>query len=78
MSKIYDFCETELPPQLMSAKNLLTLDYVVKSLNSRTPKANDDFGFVLEYRFLSDYGHQPDEAIRIPNESIYFCKMFMI
>ena len=31
MSKIVDFCGDELPAQLMSAKNVLTLTYVLKS-----------------------------------------------
>jgi hypothetical protein len=31
MSKIVDFCGDELPAQLMSAKNILTLTYVLKS-----------------------------------------------
>ncbi|KAL3110030.1 hypothetical protein niasHT_015633 [Heterodera trifolii] len=31
MSKIHDFCGDELPAQLMSAKNVLTLTYVLKS-----------------------------------------------
>lgn len=36
MSKINDFCGDELPAQLMSAKNVLTLTYVLKSaLTSR-------------------------------------------
>jgi hypothetical protein len=31
MSEIADFCGDELPAQLMSAKNVLTLTYVLKS-----------------------------------------------
>ncbi|KAI1706326.1 CUB domain-containing protein [Ditylenchus destructor] len=65
MSKIYDFCGRELPPPLMSTKNLLTIDYIVKSFGR-------DYGFGLEYRFLQDYGQQPKEAIKNPNQSCSF------
>lgn len=97
MSKIYDFCGRELPPPLMSTKNLLTIDYIVKSFgNGRTrekPSIHldydnheyEDYGFGLEYRFLQDYGQQPKEAIKNPNQSrsnlvlllmnIHFCKI---
>ncbi|KAI6241224.1 hypothetical protein M3Y99_00346300 [Aphelenchoides fujianensis] len=72
MSKIHDFCLEEIPPPLISAQNLLTLDYVVKSIGPRVPKASDDFGFVIEYRFLTDYGPFPPEAIRLPDSSCSF------
>ncbi|KAI1700158.1 suppressor of lurcher protein 1 [Ditylenchus destructor] len=84
MSKIYDFCGRELPPPLMSTKNLLTIDYIVKSFgNGRTrekPSIHldydnheyEDYGFGLEYRFLQDYGQQPKEAIKNPNQSCSF------
>lgn len=69
MSKVHDFCRDELPPPLISAKNLLTLDYVVKSIGPRIPKVNDNYGFSLEYRFLKDYGAYPLEALPVPNTS---------
>uniref|UniRef100_A0A183CRY0 CUB domain-containing protein n=1 Tax=Globodera pallida TaxID=36090 RepID=A0A183CRY0_GLOPA len=41
MSKIHDFCGDELPAQLMSAKNVLTLTYVLKSaLITPNPRQN--------------------------------------
>uniref|UniRef100_A0A7E4WA20 CUB domain-containing protein n=1 Tax=Panagrellus redivivus TaxID=6233 RepID=A0A7E4WA20_PANRE len=67
MSKIDDFCGSEIPPPLMSAKNILTLDYVVKTVGSaREVTADDEYGFVIEYRFLSDWGQQPAEARQVP------------
>ncbi|KAI6182576.1 Suppressor of lurcher protein 1 [Aphelenchoides bicaudatus] len=72
MSKVNDFCRDELPPPLISAKNLLTLDYVVKSIGPRIPKVDDDYGFEVEYRFLKDYGPIPTEAISVPNTSCSF------
>uniref|UniRef100_A0A915DRB9 CUB domain-containing protein n=2 Tax=Ditylenchus dipsaci TaxID=166011 RepID=A0A915DRB9_9BILA len=81
MSKIYDFCGRELPPQLMSTKNLLTLDYVVRSFGRGRmpvqPTAHEydyetDYGFLLEYRFLLDYGEQPAEVIKSPNQTCGF------
>uniref|UniRef100_A0A1I7ZVN8 CUB domain-containing protein n=1 Tax=Steinernema glaseri TaxID=37863 RepID=A0A1I7ZVN8_9BILA len=53
MSRIDDFCGSSTPPQLMSSKNLLTLDYVLK------PTAPDDeqpYGFFLKYQFRTDLG----------------------
>uniref|UniRef100_A0A914DUX5 CUB domain-containing protein n=1 Tax=Acrobeloides nanus TaxID=290746 RepID=A0A914DUX5_9BILA len=68
MSKISDFCGSEMPPQLMSARNILTIEYFIKSANSREPKPDDDYGFTLEYRFLPDYSSlMPPEALRVPN-----------
>lgn len=61
MSKVTDFCGSEMPPRLMSARNILTLDYVVKSVNA---KQSDEYGLEFEYRFLTDYGEQPPEAIK--------------
>lgn len=58
MSRIDDFCGSGTPPRLMSAKNLLTLDYVVRSTRATRQmlaKA-DKFGFVLKYHFRSDLG----------------------
>ncbi|KAI6203092.1 Suppressor of lurcher protein 1 [Aphelenchoides besseyi] len=72
MSKIHDFCHDEIPPPLISAQNLLTLDYAVKSIGPRVAKSNDNYGFELEYRFLSNYGKQPPEAIPVPNTSCSF------
>ncbi|KAI6207398.1 Suppressor of lurcher protein 1 [Aphelenchoides besseyi] len=72
MSKIHDFCHDEIPPPLISAQNLLTLDYAVKSIGPRIAKSNDNYGFELEYRFLSNYGSQPPEAISVPNTSCSF------
>ena len=69
MSKIYDFCGAEIPPPLMSAKNILTLDYIVKSIgNGRQLEAEDDYGFVIEYRFIPDWGPQPPEVQKNPNK----------
>lgn len=70
MSKIADFCGSrELPPQLMSARNVLTLDYIVKSVGFRLGKSEEDHGFVVDYRFIRDYGEQPPEAIADTNRS---------
>lgn len=68
MSKIYDFCGNELPPHLMSTKNLLTLDYVVKNPGLSSNLTKND-GFLLEYRFINNYGNQSKEAIINPNSS---------
>uniref|UniRef100_A0AC35FRC4 CUB domain-containing protein n=1 Tax=Panagrolaimus sp. PS1159 TaxID=55785 RepID=A0AC35FRC4_9BILA len=69
MSKIYDFCGSEIPPPLMSAKNILTLDYIVKSIgNGRHIDVEDDYGFVIEYRFLPDWGKQPPEVSKDPSK----------
>uniref|UniRef100_A0A1I7VY28 CUB domain-containing protein n=1 Tax=Loa loa TaxID=7209 RepID=A0A1I7VY28_LOALO len=58
MSRIEDFCGAETPPRLMSTKNLLTLDYVVRSTKAtRRMMANaKNFGFILKYHFRSDLG----------------------
>jgi hypothetical protein len=72
MSKVHDFCRDELPPPLISAKNLLTLDYVVKSIGPRVAKPEDNYGFALEYRFLKDYGAYPPEAFPVQNTSEFF------
>jgi hypothetical protein len=69
MSRVHDFCRSELPPTLMSSKNLLTLDYVVKSIGARIPRPDDNYGFTVEYRFLHDYGSFPPEAFSVPNTS---------
>lgn len=84
MSKIYDFCGHELPPQLMSAKNLLTLDYVIRNgvpavnrvspnqyVKTSAPTMLNELGFVLEYRFIKDYGEQSEEAIINSNLSMF-------
>lgn len=69
MSKVHDFCRDELPPSVISVKNLLTLDYIVKSVRPRTQKVDDNYGFEIEYRFLKDYGSVPTEAFQVPNSS---------
>lgn len=58
MSRIEDFCGSETPPRLMSTKNLLTLDYVIRSTKAmRRMVANaEKFGFVVQYDFRSDLG----------------------
>ncbi|KAL3998609.1 CUB domain family protein [Acanthocheilonema viteae] len=58
MSRIEDFCGSEIPPRLMSTKNLLTLDYVVRSTRAmRQMMTNaEKFGFVLKYLFRTDLG----------------------
>uniref|UniRef100_A0A915PJW0 CUB domain-containing protein n=1 Tax=Setaria digitata TaxID=48799 RepID=A0A915PJW0_9BILA len=58
MSRIEDFCGANTPPRLMSTKNLLTLDYVIRSTRAiRRMVANSEkFGFVLKYHFRSDLG----------------------
>ncbi|VDM20860.1 unnamed protein product, partial [Wuchereria bancrofti] len=58
MSRIEDFCGAETPPRLMSTKNLLTLDYVVRSTRAmrRMMTNAKNFGFVLKYHFRSDLG----------------------
>ncbi|VDN03480.1 unnamed protein product [Thelazia callipaeda] len=58
MSRIEDFCGTETPPRLMSTKNLLTLDYVVRSTGAmrRMMGHAEKYGFVLRYHFRSDLG----------------------
>uniref|UniRef100_A0AC34QXB8 CUB domain-containing protein n=1 Tax=Panagrolaimus sp. JU765 TaxID=591449 RepID=A0AC34QXB8_9BILA len=73
MSKIFDFCGSEIPPPLMSAKNILTLEYVVKSNEgTRQPQPEDDFGFVIEYKFLTNWGNQPKETIVDQSKSCNF------
>lgn len=70
MSKISDFCGSETPPRLMSAGNILTIEYFIKSANSREPKPDDDYGFTLEYKFLKNFNSlMPSEAIKNPNKS---------
>ncbi|KAM3720728.1 Suppressor of lurcher protein [Dirofilaria immitis] len=58
MSRIEDFCGAETPPRLMSTKNLLTLDYVIRSTKAvrRMMTNAEKFGFVLKYHFRSDLG----------------------
>lgn len=68
MSKVQDFCRDELPPAVISAKNLLTLDYVVKNAGPKLSKSDEKYGFTIEYRFLKDYGSFP-EATPVPNTS---------
>uniref|UniRef100_A0AC35U389 CUB domain-containing protein n=1 Tax=Rhabditophanes sp. KR3021 TaxID=114890 RepID=A0AC35U389_9BILA len=54
MSKISDFCHSQEPPQLMSPKNVITLEYVPKDsdvLRSQSP----NHGFQLRYRFFENY-----------------------
>lgn len=75
MSKIFDFCGSEIPPSVMSAKNILTLDYVVKSIGGiRESMPEEDYGFVIEYKFLTDWGDQPKEAIRDTTK----CKFYIM
>ena len=71
MSKIADFCGETLPPPLMSAQNLLTLDFVLRGSSARAgDKQNaEDYGFIVEYRFLSGLGSFPSEAVIAPNTS---------
>lgn len=72
MSKVSDFCGSrELPPQLMSARNVLTLDYIVKSVGFRLGRTEEDYGFVVDYKFIRGYGYQPPEAIADPNRSMF-------
>lgn len=62
----------------MSAKNILTLEYVVRSVNTREPRPDDDYGFVLEYRFLPDYNSlMPPEALKVPDKSISLIKILI-
>uniref|UniRef100_A0A0K0FZZ0 Suppressor of lurcher protein 1 (inferred by orthology to a C. elegans protein) n=1 Tax=Strongyloides venezuelensis TaxID=75913 RepID=A0A0K0FZZ0_STRVS len=54
MSKINDFCESQEPPQLMSPKNIITIEYIPREsdvLRSQMP----NHGFQLKYRFLNDF-----------------------
>ncbi|CAG9536944.1 unnamed protein product [Cercopithifilaria johnstoni] len=67
MSRIEDFCGSETPPRLMSTKNLLTLDYVVRSTRAtrQMMSSAEKFGFVLKYHFRSDLGlSEMDAEIR--------------
>ncbi|TKR93608.1 hypothetical protein L596_008027 [Steinernema carpocapsae] len=69
MSRIDDFCADRTPPQLMSSKNLLTLDYV------RKPTAPDDekpFGFFLKYQFRTDLGLSDMHAKRDDSKPCQF------
>ncbi|KAK0425087.1 hypothetical protein QR680_009019 [Steinernema hermaphroditum] len=69
MSRIDDFCADRTPPQLMSSKNLLTVDYVLK------PTAPDDekpFGFFLKYQFRTDLGLSEMYAKRDESKSCQF------
>uniref|UniRef100_A0AAF5D9C2 CUB domain-containing protein n=1 Tax=Strongyloides stercoralis TaxID=6248 RepID=A0AAF5D9C2_STRER len=53
MSKINDFCESQEPPQLMSPKNIIAIEYIPREsdvLRSQMP----NHGFQLKYRFLND------------------------
>jgi len=34
-----------------------------------SPSKDHYYGFVLEYRFITDYGKQPKEAVKNPGES---------
>ncbi|KAL7073331.1 hypothetical protein ACQ4LE_007444 [Meloidogyne hapla] len=90
MSKIVEFCGDELPAQLMSANNVLTLTYVLKSAfmgrdvkhffdkernenNEEKEESVDDkqhYGWIAEYRFITDYGNQP--SILNGNDSCSF------
>uniref|UniRef100_A0A914M3Q7 Uncharacterized protein n=1 Tax=Meloidogyne incognita TaxID=6306 RepID=A0A914M3Q7_MELIC len=86
MSKIFEFCGDELPAQLMSANNVLTLTYVLKSAligrginqfsdnNEESEESKEDghhhYGWIAEYRFITDYGNQP--SILNGNDSCSF------
>lgn len=74
MSRIEDFCGNETPPRLMSTKNLLTLDYIVRSTRATRQMMTNakKFGFVLKYQFRSDLGLSEMDA-EIRNDLSEFC-----
>uniref|UniRef100_A0A0N4ZH09 CUB domain-containing protein n=1 Tax=Parastrongyloides trichosuri TaxID=131310 RepID=A0A0N4ZH09_PARTI len=54
MSKINDFCESQEPPQLMSPKNIITIEYIPKESDILRSQMSNH-GFQLKYRFLNDF-----------------------
>ncbi len=80
MSRIEDFCGAETPPRLMSTKNLLTLDYVVRSTRvmRRMMTNAENFGFVLKYHFRSDLGlsEMNAEVRNDISEFVFLSKLF--
>ncbi|KAI6207853.1 CUB domain-containing protein [Aphelenchoides besseyi] len=52
MSKIHDFYHDEVSPPLISAQNLLTPDYTVKSVGLRIAKSNHNYEFEPEFTFF--------------------------
>ncbi|VDK50201.1 unnamed protein product [Anisakis simplex] len=74
MSRIDDFCGSETPPKLMSTKNLMTLEYVVrstKSLRKMTP-SKEHYGFVIQYEFRTDLGLSAMNADRNYDHVCYY------
>lgn len=66
MSRIDDFCGSETPPRLMSTKNLMVLDYVIRSNKHirQMVSSSDAFGFTIRYNFLTDLGLSDMKAER--------------
>ncbi len=68
MSKIDDFCGSETPPQLMSTRNFLTMQFVAKSSRSQREKSERNSGrryrFLLHYEFVTDLGLSAMKATR--------------
>lgn len=60
MSKIDDFCGAETPPQLMSTRNFLTIQFIAKSSRTHREKSERNTGrryrFLLHYEFVTDLG----------------------
>ncbi|CEF65476.1 CUB domain-containing protein [Strongyloides ratti] len=53
MSKINDFCESQEPPQLMSPKNIIAIEYIPRESDVLRSQMSNH-GFQLKYRFLND------------------------
>uniref|UniRef100_F1L977 Suppressor of lurcher protein 1 n=1 Tax=Ascaris suum TaxID=6253 RepID=F1L977_ASCSU len=74
MSRVDDFCGSETPPQLMSTKNLMTLEYVVRSTEAlrQMTSSKEPFGFVIQYEFRTDLGLSGMNAERSRNHLCYY------
>lgn len=54
MSEIGTFCGTDTPPQLMSSRNQLTLEFIAQTALNPYPRVYR--GFQLTYKFVTDFG----------------------
>ncbi|KHN74348.1 Suppressor of lurcher protein 1 [Toxocara canis] len=74
MSRVDDFCGSETPPKLMSTKNLMTLEYVVRSTKAlrQMMPSKEPFGFALQYEFRTDLGLSDMNAERSRNHVCYY------
>ncbi|KAI6178534.1 hypothetical protein M3Y98_00511100 [Aphelenchoides besseyi] len=74
MSKIHDFYHDEVSPPLISAQNLLTPDYTVKSVGLRIAKSNHNYEFEPEFTFFRITVHNHLKVTRLTSTNNFFLK----